>query len=209
MDLDLKKIGTRIRAARKGLGLSQKKLADRLGVTERTVRHWELGTSLADTVALADMSALFGLSTDYLLGISDFTKPENEFLSEQLGISDKATTNLRYFGKSEGNKILSYIATDLRSFTKFMHNMGQYFDADYNCILAEVRDGKSVYYEPVKRPNGENEHRILLGRSAENESGYDKMKCVLPDIIGAAALQDMQAQLAKWKDAFNKDSSED
>lgn len=209
MDLDLKKIGTRIRVARKALGLSQKKLADELGVTERTVRHWELGTSLADTIALADMSALFGLSTDYLLGMSDFTKPENKFLSEQLGISDKAATNLRYFGKSEYTKVLDYVATDLFSFTDFMCNMGQYFDADYNCILAEARDGKSVYYEPVKRPNGETEHRILLGRLAENESGYDKMKCVLPDVVSASALQDMQAQLRQWKNGYNKDGLKD
>lgn len=209
MDLDLKKIGTRIRVARRGLGLSQKKLADRLGVTERTVRHWELGTSLADTVALADMSALFGLSTDYLLGMSDFTKPENKFLSEQLGISDKAATTLRYFGKSEDSKVLDFIATDPLSFNKFMNDMMMYFDADYDCILTEARDGKSVYYEPVKRPNGETEHRILLGRSAENESGYDKMKCVLPDVVSAAALQDMQAALRRWKDTYNKDSSED
>ena len=90
------------------------------------------------------MSKLFGLSTDYLLGISDFTKPENEFLSEQLGISDKAATNLRYFGKSEYTKVLDYVATDLSSFTDFMHNMGQYFDADYDCVLAEARDSKSI-----------------------------------------------------------------
>lgn len=209
MDLDFKKIGTRIRAARKALGLSQKKLADELGVTERTVRHWELGTSLADTVALVDMSALFGLSTDYLLGISNFTKPENEFLSEQLGISDKAAITLRYFGKSENSKVLDFIATDPLSFNKFMNNMMMYFDADYDCVLTEANDGKSTYYETAKRPSGEAEHRILLGRSAENEFGYDKMKCVLPDVVCAAAMQDMQAQLAKWKDAFNKDSSED
>ena len=204
MNLDLEKIGSRIRVARRGLGLSQRKLADELDVTERTVRHWELGTSLADTAAVADMSKLFGLSTDYLLGISDFTKPENEFLSEQLGISDKAATNLRYFGKSEYTKVLDYVATDLSSFTDFMHNMGQYFDADYDCVLAEARDSKSIYYEPVKRPNGENEHRILLGRSAGNKSGYDKMKCVTPDIVSAGALQDIQAQLRYWKNTYNQ-----
>lgn len=205
--MDLKKIGTRIRTARKALGLSQKALADKLGVVERTVRHWELGATQIDIMALTDISKLFGLSTDYLLGISDFTKPENKFLSEQLGISDKAATTLRYFGKSENNKILDYIATDPLSFNKFMNNMGQYFDADYNCVLAEARDGKSTYYAPIKRPNGETEHRILLGRSAENESGYDKMRCVLPDIISAVALQDMQAQLVHWKDSYKENIS--
>ena len=205
--MDLKKIGTRIRTARKALGLSQKALADKLGVVERTVRHWELGATQIDIMALTDISKLFGLSTDYLLGISDFTKPENKFLSEQLGISDKAATTLRYFGKSENNKILDYIATDPLSFNKFMNNMGQYFDADYNCVLAEARDGKSTYYAPIKRPNGETEHRILLGRSAENESGYDKMRCVLPDIISAVALQDMQTQLVHWKDSYKENIS--
>ena len=59
-------------------------------------------------------------------------------------------------------------------------------------------------YKPVKRPNGENEHRILLGRSAGNKSGYDKMKCVTPDIVSAAALQDIQAQLRYWKTTYNQ-----
>ena len=62
--MDLKKIGTRIRTARKEMKISQKALADKLGVVERTVRHWELGATQIDIVALTDMSKLFGLSTD-------------------------------------------------------------------------------------------------------------------------------------------------
>ena len=84
--MDLKKIGTRITTARQKMKISQKAFADKLVVVERTVRHWELGATQIDIVALTDMSKLFGLSTDYLLGISDFTKPENKFLSEQLGV---------------------------------------------------------------------------------------------------------------------------
>lgn len=205
--MDLKKIGTRIRTARKKMKISQKTLADKLGVVERTVRHWELGATQIDIVALTDMSKLFGLSTDYLLGISDFTKPENEFLSEQLGVSDQAATTLRYFGKSENSKVLDFIATEPLSFNKFMNNMMLYLDSDYNCVLAEANDGKSTYYETVKRPSGEAEHRILLGRAAENEFGYDKMKCVTPDIISAVALQDMQAQLVHWKDSYKENIS--
>lgn len=85
-----------------------------------------------------------------------------------------------------------------------MNNMMLYLDSDYNCVLAEANDGKSTYYETVKRPSGETEHRILLGRTAENEFGYDKMKCVTPDIISAVALQDMQAQIIHWKDAYKE-----
>ena len=171
--MDLKYIGTRIRTARKKMKISQKALANKLGVVERTVRHWELGATQIDIVALTDMSKLFGLSTDYLLGISDFTKPENKFLSEQLGVSDQAATTLRYFGKSENSKVLDFIATEPLSFNKFMNNMMLYLDSDYNCVLAEANDGKSTYYETVKRPSGEAEHRILLGRAAENEIGLD------------------------------------
>ena len=63
MDYDLK-----LRELREARGLSQRKLADAIGVTPGTVALWELGLrnlSMQNLIALAD---LFGCTIDRLLG---------------------------------------------------------------------------------------------------------------------------------------------
>lgn len=52
---------------RKRAGLSQEQLADILGVTRQSVSKWELGDSVPDVEKILQMSALFAVTTDYLL----------------------------------------------------------------------------------------------------------------------------------------------
>ena len=60
-------LGNRIQKLRRGRGLSQETLAERLGVTRQAVSKWETGESLPDVVRLAQLADLFGVSTDYLI----------------------------------------------------------------------------------------------------------------------------------------------
>lgn len=52
---------------RKQNGWSQEELADRLGVSRQAVSKWEGGNAIPDLEKIVNMSALFGVSTDYLL----------------------------------------------------------------------------------------------------------------------------------------------
>ena len=66
--------GNRLYALRDGAGLTQRELAQRLGVTNKAVSKWETGRSKPTTTTLRKMAALFGLSVDQLLEIRGGTR---------------------------------------------------------------------------------------------------------------------------------------
>lgn len=71
----------RLRELRKNAGLSQKEFAKRFGAAQNTVSQWETGARSIDDETLCKLSAYFGVSVDYLLGLSDEKKSPAENLS--------------------------------------------------------------------------------------------------------------------------------
>lgn len=62
-------IAERIAALREQRHLTQAELAKRLGVTRSSVNAWKLGISVPSTQYLVELAVLFGVSTDFLLGV--------------------------------------------------------------------------------------------------------------------------------------------
>lgn len=62
-------IAERIRFLREQKKLTQTDLAKRLGITRSSVNAWELGISVPSTQYIVELSNLFSVSTDYLLGL--------------------------------------------------------------------------------------------------------------------------------------------
>lgn len=58
---------TRLRELREKSKVSQKALADKLGISKSTIGLWETGDTLPDAKSLYDLAEYFGVSTDYLL----------------------------------------------------------------------------------------------------------------------------------------------
>ena len=63
-------LGKRIMQHRKRMGLTQDALAERLGVTAQAVSKWENDLSCPDITMLPRLAAIFGITTDTLLGIT-------------------------------------------------------------------------------------------------------------------------------------------
>jgi len=57
---------------RKGLGLTQEALAERLGITFQAVSKWETGQTMPDTALLTTLAHALNVSVDKLLGYSAF-----------------------------------------------------------------------------------------------------------------------------------------
>ena len=60
-----------IKSLRETAGLSQSALAKRLGVTQSSVNAWEMGLSIPTAQYIVELSQLFHVSTDYLLGLNN------------------------------------------------------------------------------------------------------------------------------------------
>ena len=61
----------RVKELRKLHGYSQVKLAKELSVHQTAISQWEIGRTSPDMEVAAEMAQLFGVSLEYLLGISD------------------------------------------------------------------------------------------------------------------------------------------
>lgn len=59
----------RIKALRESRGWTQAELARRMNMTRNGINSWEQGLSMPSPQSLVDLTRLFSVSTDYLLGV--------------------------------------------------------------------------------------------------------------------------------------------
>lgn len=64
-------LGERLRELRLERGLTQKEVANALGVNSVTYLHYEKEQREPPLKLLADMARFYGVTVDYLIGISD------------------------------------------------------------------------------------------------------------------------------------------
>lgn len=64
---DLDNFGTRLRAARKEMMLTQKALADKVGAKHNSVSDWENGKNMPDPDTIVSLCEVLGLDAGYLL----------------------------------------------------------------------------------------------------------------------------------------------
>ena len=76
-------IADKIKKLRELSGLSQTQLAKKLNVTRSSVNAWELGISIPSTQYIVEVSLLFRVTTDYLLGIESESNLSLQGLREE------------------------------------------------------------------------------------------------------------------------------
>ena len=76
--MDLRKNGSLLRDLRKARGMTQKDVADRVGVVPKTVSKWETGKANPDFEKQRFLADFFGVSVDYLLGRTDKKEEHTE-----------------------------------------------------------------------------------------------------------------------------------
>ncbi|MDR1736062.1 MAG: helix-turn-helix domain-containing protein [Oscillospiraceae bacterium] len=67
----LKLLPERVKNLRESRGYSQRVLAGMLGVSQQTIAGWERSRTSPDRRMVSKMVGIFGVTSDYLLGISD------------------------------------------------------------------------------------------------------------------------------------------
>ena len=60
----------KIKMLREKSGMTQTELSRKLGVARSGVNAWEMGISIPSTQYIVEIALLFGVSTDYLLGLN-------------------------------------------------------------------------------------------------------------------------------------------
>lgn len=65
--IDMKKIGAFLAERRKALGLTQRQLAERLGMSDKSVSKWERGVCLPDVSVYTELCGILGISLNEFL----------------------------------------------------------------------------------------------------------------------------------------------
>lgn len=75
-------LASRISKARKKANLTQQQVAERLNVARTSVSHWENGAREPDLKTIRELSELFGVAFEYLVGASNSTPVNQEHISD-------------------------------------------------------------------------------------------------------------------------------
>lgn len=96
--MDQQKIGAFIACRRKELNLTQKELADKLGITDRAVSKWENGRCMPDLSLLQPLSRILGVGVNDLLSGEIIPEEKVREKSERniMNVADMAS--LKYLG---------------------------------------------------------------------------------------------------------------
>lgn len=74
--MDLIRIGQYIAGKRKALGLTQKQLAEKLGVSDKSVSKWERGVCLPDVSLYTELCAALGIGINEFLSGDDIGRKQ-------------------------------------------------------------------------------------------------------------------------------------
>lgn len=72
--MDLVKIGKYIAGKRKDLGMTQKQLAEKLGMSDKSVSKWETGVCLPDVSVYSELCQILGISINEFLAGEDIVR---------------------------------------------------------------------------------------------------------------------------------------
>ncbi len=75
--------GEKLKTMRKEAGMTQKDLADRLGITKSVVSYYELQERTPSPDVLIRLAGIFHVTTDYLLGLNHRKMIDVSDLSEE------------------------------------------------------------------------------------------------------------------------------
>ncbi len=123
-------IGERIRDTREKNGLTQAALAKKLGISRSAVNAWELGVSVPSAQYLVELSRLFNVSTDFLLGLDG-----------------KEVVDISGLDDSE-KKVIYFLIDYFNNVGKIVRNINIQMEADFDIIKKEA---DKISVEAVKR----------------------------------------------------------
>ena len=121
--------GERLQLLRALNGVSQEKFAKALNISRISVSHYETRLRTPDIDVLLKTAEFFGVSADYLLGLSDVKNTDTDLqaICKALNLSEKAVENLRNAKEKAVNLMLSS-----GEWSEFVDGVAQYLQGGEN-----------------------------------------------------------------------------
>ena len=110
----------RLRTLRKSKGMTQEEVSRKIGYDIKSYRTWELGEKRPSTGALMKLGSLFGVSIDYILGLTDYTHVGNQEICAITGLSQESVDILRALMKHAGGELYPQVLSLFITSSYFM-----------------------------------------------------------------------------------------
>ena len=127
---NMTEIGRRITELRKQHNMTQLELADKMNISFQAVSNWERGNSMPDISKLPELSAIFGISIDTLLGEkSDFitaviNNETKEYLEQEDICTEEISDAMPLLKPSQAEEVIEHIdftkCDDIGEFLPYM-----------------------------------------------------------------------------------------
>ena len=141
----------KLRTIRKQAGMSQEKLAEKLGVSRQAITKWETEMGIPDIENIMAISTLFDVSIDELLSQEKDMKKKPEYLFESISEYDVAEKK-RYDMKFGGAKQVVLSGYDGEKFrVRLASNTLSTLQSDFKVKIDDVRNRLDV---DIIRKNG-------------------------------------------------------
>ena len=95
-------IKNRIRDLREDRDLRQIDVSNATGIDQKTLSNYETGKTNPDSYSIIRLAEFFGVTTDYLLGYSDFNLKSKDDIIDRLSIIEKEIISIKKFIKWVG-----------------------------------------------------------------------------------------------------------
>lgn len=154
--MDLIKIGKYIAGKRKDLGMTQKQLAEKLGMSDKSVSKWERGVCLPDVSVYSDLCKALGISITEFLAGEDIEQENIIQKSEEnvIGVSADSVKKQKKLGRIITALTIVVVAL----------------------LLIDVTLGRSLIYHWVTTVSEKN--RDELEKNAAEYMGYEDLTFV-------------------------------
>lgn len=91
----------RIKQLRKAKGLRQADVARETCIDQKTLSNYEIGRTNPDSYAIVQLAEFFGVTTDYLLGLSDYNLKNTEDMIAQIEEAEQKLAAIKQILQSE------------------------------------------------------------------------------------------------------------
>lgn len=201
----MEKVSKRIVSLREEKGETQQELADAIGITRQSLSRYEIAARTINIEVLGTLAQHFGVSADYLLGLSDVRSTEQDMQAacEMTGLSEETITKLKADTPAAWAVdvlMCSYVSTQDDSFVKEKASpldlISQYI---FSAFVSEDIATELVQLELNKKADISKEEATKI---AKNMLDYFTEKELLDRI--KLSLKDVKAAIAHSK-TINKD----
>lgn len=171
----LETFAKRFRELREESGLKQVEIGDKLGVSRGAISFYENGDRTPDIDFAAKAANFFGVTSDYILGLSDIKKPDASLQAAvgYTGLEESSAETLHALPCSE-KEIVNWLLSDedSRKALRRIAELKQVIDREYNACRKLTEQGLLTEYARHHFENGFAISDILLARAYRIEKDF-------------------------------------